>query len=382
MSEATGEEVLTREAIGGGKRVLYIPDDFGIRKPGDSRYLIMAPQTPEEEAQEVRVFEKAGYEIIRDGEFDDSNNNALGINAHKETPDDVPEKLGLPVPEKLSIKDALRSSAPIVVKMRGSQRGEAKYLLETEDQKKRFIAFCKMHDFWFSSMKEDFNLKDAQLNALAMISQILYNQGPSSIDYEGLDPYKEWNFERYIGTPSGFNTSFRVLVDGYGHIHYSQINRSERGEAPLLEQNSEQHVPFFEELHLGDHKTTLLTHPRSPLFLGGRNFVSNISQGGSRVMLDGKKIEDETDRQVLIAHGINPDNPRLPSKLRDMAQRIGVASRSEYPYFGVDFIQDEKGKYYYLETNPNPMLNPGPLNLPETSTPQERIIAMVQRIVK
>ncbi|MFA6602910.1 MAG: hypothetical protein WCT01_03850, partial [Candidatus Shapirobacteria bacterium] len=179
-----------------------------------------------------------------------------------------------------------------------------------------------------------------------------------------------------------FNTSYRVVADGYGNIHYAQVHRSQerRGAKKIQAWEYDDRLPLFEYSLVGDDYGTLLVHPRSPLFLDSVEIVSNIARGGERILLDGKPVEEKINRQVLSDHGIDPNNPEPPTYVLEKSAEVGRLVRASYPYTGVDWIQDKSGSCKFLEANNSPALNPNALGLSDSSTGQERILEMIRRI--
>jgi hypothetical protein len=249
-----------------------------------------------------------------------------------------------------------------------ADKGEFKLILETLDQKLKFLTYLytveEVVDY-VQSGDETFE-ENARTKILKFLDEL-------RSDYKGetfasgfslnsktanLNKHGRWIFQEFIDTPSDFYSSYRVLVDGYGHIHYSQLNVSgfEKGIQRIV--SNPKHVPIFGGVQIGDSLFDLLLHPESPLFVNSLDFRSNISRGGNRILLNGDKNMDPQTRKIIEAHSLDPDNPILPETIRQLTVEIGILCRNAFPYVGIDFIQGKDGKLYFLESNADPGLNP------------------------
>jgi hypothetical protein len=117
------------------------------------------------------------------------------------------------------------------------------------------------------------------------------------------------------------------------------------------------------------------------LQLRSKLIVSNVLQGGKTVPLSGARIISPVDREVLMAHGINPDDPTIPINLIKTASRIGILARGDYPFVGVDFILDKSGRYIYLETNFEPSISPELIGLPLNTDTSTAHLALMKKII-
>lgn len=144
----------------------------------------------------------------------------------------------------------------------------------------------------------------------------------------GCPDLSQWIFQEYVESPSEYNTYFRVVVDGFGKIHYGVLMRS--------------------GLKKGEGKTAE----------GVVNIIPRTTEGRQKIWLNGQPILDEENKKVLIAHGISPDNPKIPELIAKDSSLIGIALRGHYPFVGLDFIYDKKLRHYLLEFNARPGLDP------------------------
>lgn len=233
-------------------------------------------------------------------------------------------------------------SLPIVAKRATASQGLSKYLLENEEQKQRFIEWAQ-----------------SERGTAAGI------------------PTGEWIFQEFKECPGDRPASYRVMVDCTGDILASSLMYTHPNH-PIT------------QVQLGDRPNATRAIPEAPLedwtdprYLGARSIVSNRmfrnssqmirpkgspqivsvrDQIGGRVVLDRMENShpiDEVDASVLTAHGLDAQNPRLPHDLRQQSGRIGELLGMEEGtikalWLGLDFVQDGKGKKWYLEANYRP----------------------------
>lgn len=357
------------------QKVLRIKEDYGVYT--DNRFLVMGTD-PQNESNIVKVFEDNGYTISRGGKFNQNNPLELGIYLKQKNNEELARELDLPTPQKKPLSELLDSTTPVIVKLLEANRGEGKYLLETEEQRARLIT-------WVLCLNTGFFQEQDQETIRREVPKLLEKvraQELTDDELQQIDQYNHWVVEDYIETPSEYNTSYRILVDGYGNLHYGQINRSGyKKEMKKIVTEDKDGVIFFDRPgRLGDDTFSLLTHERSPLFIGSKDFRSNIAQGGERILLNGNAISSDTNRYVLIALGMDPDKPEIPIEILEMARKVGIASRDSYPYVGVDFIQGKDGKYFFIEANIGARLNSEGLGMSGDNSQEELGLELIRRI--
>ena len=170
-------------------------------------------------------------------------------------------------------------------------------------------------------------------------------------------------FNRFIETPGDRYTSYRVLASAHGNILAAGLTYSSHTKQDALV--TAEH-PEKKELELtlkgcaGTNYFSLLSATESPFYIAARKVTSNLFGGGSVIVLNPtEKSKQATDdeKHILEAHGIDPEDPRLPDDL--VAPSIEIAKtigRRRHPYVGIDFIQGGDETKYYLETNTGPGL--------------------------
>lgn len=222
-------------------------------------------------------------------------------------------------PKTLMIQEFLQEPFfPVMVKDFNQQGGKGKYLIETQAQWDTFYAFIAAYP----------------------------------------DPIARFfECQEFIETPSDRYTSYRVMVSALGKIMASGLSYSEPKAKMGKYTTDRPHFECYVEFDLPPED--LLTNPKSRFYLGAKRVVSNVAQGGRSIVLDPterSKPMIDGDKEILLAHGLDPEHPSLPEDIKIMAQKIGVTLGREMDLVvGIDFIQGAGGNYY-LETNGHPGL--------------------------
>lgn len=160
--------------------------------------------------------------------------------------------------------------------------------------------------------------------------------------------------EDFIETPTEYGTSYRVTTTATGHIQAATLNRSSE---PMR----------FRPVQQDDvsESWTPLIDPASDLFIAPKKITSNVIAGGRAIPLQTdtyslvnipRNFEDE---DVLIFHGIDERDPRLPTAIADVAVQASLAlGPSLGLQLGVDVLVDRGLNPYLLEVNnwPSPAL--------------------------
>ena len=129
-------------------KVLRVPPGWGEIDKGPMALFLTFP----ERNRKIReVFEREGFVVVEGGEFDRSNPLEIGIHAGEYDRFDNKADLGTHIAQEVNVnmprnmlpKDVLVSNEPVVAKGKHSHRSENMYLLETHDQKVRFIT-CQL----------------------------------------------------------------------------------------------------------------------------------------------------------------------------------------------------------------------------------------------
>lgn len=341
-----GQAVTETKAL--GPKVLIVHELYGRDKGISSN-----PDEIRQEEIDINLFKSRGYSIIRGGEFT-GEPGQLGLLADKrlmnanERTRMLARAAGCEIPRDLTVEEAAVGHFPIVAKIPSRNAGTGVFVIEDAE---RFVRF--------ETYRELINQNAFQ-----------YEGDPGEKIKAALRQVKEGNFnsaednyhiyQEFIDSPSDFFTSIRVLVDAYGEIHASELIRSRDKKWAKRMENvplQEAYTPIEEITH-GGYFDVLILHPQGPLYLNAHTIVSNVAQGGIGVILKGEAVSDKVNRNVLIAHGIDPDHPELPDTIKDLASRIGYAARGFLPYVGVDFMMRKSDlSPILLEVNAGPMLD-------------------------
>jgi hypothetical protein len=328
------------------RKVFYIPEGYVSMEenmPG-LRYALRGNSTKKFEIQIVEIAERNGYEVIEDKEFDAKNARAMGIDSglartmnQLEQDDYLAGKIDIPMPRRVDIARVVDTETPLVAKQINQHGGEGIYLLEEKSQKIRFVS-------WLLSLGRAKSLSELENLMQRVESGDLNPLINGSVE-------KKWYFENYVETPSDYHTSFRVLVDCFGKAHYGSLIRSaekKKKDNPNnnLKLKNKELEKFIVVMTAGGTRVDeFLINPDSPLYLDAKSIVSNTAMGGKSLLLTGERVIDPEDRKVLLAHNIDPDNPLTPEELLIASQIIGIESRGDYPYVGVDFVLSADGVF-------------------------------------
>lgn len=373
-----------QEQIKQGKRILRVYKGFG-KPPSDSLswFITNITGSSEQDKAIADLFRSNSFRIIEGGSFNPNNPIEIGIshdselNAH-ERDKEVARKVGIEMPRSFTPEETIDVDNPIVVKLPNAARGEDKYLLETSDQKIRFIAWALLHH----QLGELNDQKDTD----AVIQRILKKVSESNFKDSFIQErgwLDSWLFEEYINSPGDYNTSFRVVADAFGNIHYSQVARSD------AQKNVEQmpvprlrYQPLEQISIPGSAFSSLLTHPDSPFYIMPKKFVSNVARGGKPLLLNGQPVADQTDRKILEDIGIDSDRPELPKELASISAAIGREYRRHFPHIGIDYmLRGDNRKFVLLEVNKGPNLRPEALGLPADAGPEKCELELMQRVI-
>lgn len=370
---------LPSEVIKPSTKTLRVYPGFGVTTSMSAIF-----RNPKHERAILELFSEAGFSIVRGGTHESDNPLEICFGTDDDDEDSLAERkqLGrlsdIPMPDAYIPIDILKSNSPVVAKCPAYDRGELKYLLETHDQKVKFIAWSLI----FQRLGRLVNRPDHDIIISRIFNQVSQGQFTDPfIDNGGwLD---SWVFEEYIDSPGDYHTSFRVVADAFGNIHYGQVARSDLPKKSQIQSDppNTDISPLKEVSTGGSSLSLLLTRPDSPFYLASKKIVSNISRGGTPLILNGTPIVSVEDRRLIQQLGIDPDNPQIPPALCAASKAISPAFRNQYPYVGIDFMQRPNGGFVLLEVNKGPGIRPEAIGLP-ADTPQDQAeLAMLRRVI-
>lgn len=149
-------------------------------------------------------------------------------------------------------------------------------------------------------------------------------------------------FQQLIETPTENKTYLRVLMSASGDVLGASLKYSR----PSMQDRPLQGT--FEK-HLLD--------PKSPFYINSTGMF-NYYSGGGNINL-GQSRFDYSEKQMLIEHGIDPENPILPAEVMEVSANIARNANKELGIMcGIDFIMDKNdGKWYYLENQAFPAID-------------------------
>ncbi len=162
------------------------------------------------------------------------------------------------------------------------------------------------------------------------------------VDYKKMF-HENMLIQKYIKTPTEYNTSLRVITSASGDILSANLKYSEN-----LERTVREYQGIFDKY---------LANSMSPYYLGDDSIVSNTIWGGKTILL-GRKDYSSLEKEILALHGISSDEALVPDEVFKASLAIARECRREIGAIcGLDFIYDEENKVWkYLEEHEYPML--------------------------
>lgn len=364
-------------------RVLRVPPSFGLF---ESKKLA---NTQSEELAIIDVFQRRGFRIERGGQPDFDNPLEIGIHARASS--NVPRARDMELAQETSIEadpeigvprryrafsEILDTPDPLVAKWAG-HGGKGKFLLRTEEDKARFLAVAAIGNFLWPLLRG--SGRDVKIQKLL--------EKVKERNFEDLIFEKDllyYTVEEYIQQPTEYNTSYRIVADAYGNIHYGLFLFKKRKNT--IQKNYSDVGVLESALRRGGNSFDLLMHPKSPLYIPSPDIISNHLGGSEKIRLRGEKVANPLHRRILKAHGIDPDDPQIPRALVEAAKKIGQKARYDYPFVGIDFLlqRGKKGKprYYFLEANAGAAVSAFNLDFSEAfNDASDMHVEMMRRVV-
>lgn len=265
----------------------------------------------------VKRLESEGFVITEDNYNNDENIVYLtmdltsipydekdSIGAYKRKFDEIIFEAGGPklnYPKSLSIEEYFKNPFfPAVFKNESTNGGNDKFLIENEQQVEIIKKF-------YDKYKDIGRYK---------------HQFDCSI------------FQQLIKTPTEHKTYMRVLMSASGDVLGASLKYSRT--------NNETRAPRGDfEQHFWD--------PKSEFYLNCSGMFNYYSGGGNIIL--GQPRMSYLEKEILKEHGIDPENPTVPTEVLEVASNIVInAPRQLGIMSGIDFIMNqEDGKWYYLE---------------------------------
>ncbi len=358
---------------GDGQEIYIDPEQLYIKPEWINKelYSITFPDIPREQSNLVyeaykemfkKLFEK-GYKIITDSRLvnDDTFFFTPCLDKHinkskfeYKSKKDLKIKNSLNeygISEPLSINFAINEfpsnlpELPLILKNEESQGGDEKFLIRTKEQ------LDKVRRFYY-----EINSYDKQQR----INKIRQQYGDNNIEFDEngkssrglcvnfIDYKEEFNknmrFQKFINTPTSYNTSLRVLFSSSGDVIASSLKYSKI----VINDSDKKYYGLFDRY---------LSNPESPYFIGTESIVSNTVAGGNSILLGKDEYSDE-EKNILLKHGIYPNNPLVPNEIVNACNNVANnCSREIGAICGMDFIYDaDEQKWKYLEEHEYPML--------------------------
>lgn len=349
------------------------------------------------------LFQRYGYVVKRlnfGDKFDAKNPLAVGMHAGKDADDEVAvnqyisRKAGISMPKRDTLLKAMKSADPVVAKFIGAHSGNNKYLLETQEQKVKFLIPLIDIDNVLGNIRifpngepnysEQFRneMADKVERTLPLVFDVMNKaEEMGTVDnthrtYLALAQYVKQIenhvlFQELVDTPSKHYPTFRVIADAFGHIHYVALlfSKHMKDEGILKFTTPQQNLSIADLQKIVSDSNSLLdylyTHPLSPFFLASKSIKSYTDGVSEEIILEGQAIDDQETRQVLQDLGINPDAALPPFRVLQLGKRLGRAFRPYNIYGGFDLIPRVDKEYNLLEAHDQPGLAPSGFGLPD-----------------
>lgn len=153
--------------------------------------------------------------------------------------------------------------------------------------------------------------------------------------------FKSVIFQQLIEPPTKYKTYLRVLMGASGDVLGASLKYSKK------EERKRQLQGVFEKL---------LWDENSPYYVDCQGMF-NYYSGGGDIYFNQPRYSTEKEG-ILEAHGINPDNPQIPSEVLEVAKSIITKCNRQLGVIcGMDFIFNEiDKKWYYLENQAFPAI--------------------------
>lgn len=163
------------------------------------------------------------------------------------------------------------------------------------------------------------------------------NKGDKNV----LEAFNNCIIQQFIETPTKYATYMRVLANGAGEVMGANLKCSRTD---------------FEKSELKSDFERIFLDPNSKYYLNTTKMF-NYYSGGLEIGLSQPKYSSDK-RDILIAHGFDMDNVRLPDEVADVVKNIMRNCNQEVGVMcGIDFILNAAdGHWYYLENQAFPAI--------------------------
>ncbi len=342
---------------GNGQEIYIDPEELYIKPNWINKelYTIFMPDIPEKQSNPVyetykeifRIFYEKGYKILTDSKMVNQDTffffPCLDKHVNRTKEDYVRNKkskiffnlMNNGIFEPFSISFPIDTfpidlpSLPFVLKNENSQGGNEKFLIKTKEQ----LEILKKFYQEINSYSKQQIIENGRSNHGMCIDYV---------DYKN-EFHKNMRIQKFIKTPTKYNTSLRVLTSSSGDILASSLKYAES-----KIQTEKKYYGLFDKY---------LSDPSSPYFLGSECIISNTVAGGNSILL-GKDNYSKLEKEILVAHEIDPNNAVVPEKVLMACIDIAVNCKHEIGAIcGLDFIYDAEEKTWkYLEEHEYPML--------------------------
>ncbi len=158
---------------------------------------------------------------------------------------------------------------------------------------------------------------------------------------EIMESFNNCIIQLFIETPTRYATYMRVLANGAGEVMGANLKCAKTD---------------FEKSKLNAFFESIFLDPESKYYLNTTKMF-NYYSGGLEIGLSQPKYSSDK-QEILIAHGFDMNNLKLPEEVLDVVRNIMLNCNQEYGVMcGMDFMLNERdGHWYYLENQAFPAI--------------------------
>ncbi|MDE5630046.1 MAG: hypothetical protein K2I70_00450, partial [Bacilli bacterium] len=171
------------------------------------------------------------------------------------------------------------------------------------------------------------------------IIKYFYEQNKDDKDI--MEGFNNCIIQQFIETPTKYATYMRVLANGAGEVMGANLKCSKTD---------------FEKSKLNSEFEKIFLDPTSKYYINATKMF-NYYSGGLEIGLSQPKYSSDK-QEILLAHGFNMDDLKLPEEVTDVVKNIMLNCNQEVGVMcGFDFILNtDDGHWYYLENQAFPAI--------------------------
>lgn len=159
---------------------------------------------------------------------------------------------------------------------------------------------------------------------------------------EAMEAFNNCIVQKYLETPTNYATYMRVLANGAGEVMGANLKCAKK------DMDKQKLEGTFECIFLD---------PNSKYYINSEKMF-NYYSGGMEIGLSQPKYSSDK-KDILIAHGFDMDNIKVPDSVGDVVKNIMLNCNQEVGVMcGIDFmLNEEDNEWYYLENQAFPAID-------------------------